>query len=257
MSYTKSELQLLSSKVGLKQLLSSAVPNPQEALAFLKYRQSLKEKQTELIHLQNWVIENNKRVLILFEGGEFAGKGSAIRAFMDHLNPRSARLVALPKPTEADLGEWYFQRYIARLPHPGELVFFDRSWYNRALVEPVNGFCTKTQYDQFMHDVMHFESMLLNSGIILIKIYLRISKKEQADRIELVRKNPLRRWELTKVDEHAQSLWAKHKRYEKNLFKVTDTEQSPWVIIDGNDKYQAHLECMSRVLSVVPYDKVK
>ncbi|NND07261.1 MAG: polyphosphate kinase 2 [Saprospiraceae bacterium] len=255
MKYTKSELKMLSSKSGVKQLLSSSTPDTEEVLTFLKYRKELRIKQVELIHLQNWVVENNERVLILFEGGEFAGKGSAIRAFMDHLNPRSSRLVALPKPSEDDLVEWYFQRYVVRLPHPGELVFFDRSWYNRGLVEPVNGFCTKKQYQQFMHDVIHFENMLIDSGIILIKIYLQITKQEQADRIELVRKNPLRRWELTSVDENAQSLWNKYNRYEKNLFKLTSTKKSPWIVVDGNDKYQAHLDCMSEVLSVVPYQK--
>ena len=253
LNFSKSELQRLSTKAGLRALLGSESPNFSETLAYLNYRSELRQFQVQLIHLQNWVVDQGERVLILFEGAEFAGKGSAIRSFMDHLNPRSTRLVALPKPSEAEEGQWYFQRYIMQLPKPGEIVFFDRSWYNRALVEPVNDFCTNKQYQQFMHDVIHFENMIVSDGIRLIKIYLSISKKEQAERIELVRANPLRRWELSKVDENAQWLWNKHKAYEKKMLKLTGTEISPWIVIDGNDKFAAQFACMEHVLKTIPY----
>ncbi|NND34728.1 MAG: polyphosphate kinase 2, partial [Saprospiraceae bacterium] len=228
-----------------------------DTLEYINFREEIRRLQIELIHLQNWVVDQEERVLILFEGAEFAGKGTAIRAFMDHLNPRSTRLVALPKPKPSEEGQWYFQRYVMQLPKPGEMVFFDRSWYNRALVEPVNDFCTRKQYQQFMHDVLHFENMICNDGIRLIKIYLSISKTEQAHRIELVRANPLRRWELSNVDLNAQGLWDRHKVYEKKMLKLTNTNASPWVVVDGNDKFRAQLLCLEKVLKIIPYKRQK
>ncbi len=253
MQYSTSDLALLSRTPGLVKLMSNGKVNIQETLQELKYRAKLRKLQVELIHLQNWVVEKDKRVMILFEGGEFAGKGSSIRAFREHLNPRSTRLVALPKPRGEEVGQWYFQRYINQIPKPGEIVFFDRSWYNRAVVEPVNGFCTKEEYKQFVSDVNHLEKMLVSDGIILIKIYLKISKDVQAKRIKMTRDNPLRRWELTKVDLDAQKLWDDYKKYEKKMFELTDTKITPWKIIDADDKFMCQLEAIRHVLKVIDF----
>lgn len=253
MTFSKSDLRKLSSNRGLNYLLSSDPPNPVAVLDRLKYDSQLKVLQIELVKLQNWVVDNNERILIIFEGGEFAGKGLTIKAFTEHMNPRSARVVALPKPNDIEAGQWYFQRYINRLPRPGEIVFFDRSWYNRAMVEPVNGFCTAKEYDQFMSEVNHFERMIHNDGIIIIKLFMSITKEVQASRIKMVQKNPLRRWELTKVDLHAQKLWDKYKTYEQAIFKQTNTKKVPWKVIDGNDPQAAHLAAIKYVLSKIPY----
>ncbi|MBK8503817.1 MAG: polyphosphate kinase 2 [Saprospiraceae bacterium] len=253
MSYSRSELLKLSSQKGLIYLLSNDPPDIPTVLKGSQYDAALKKVQIELVKMQNWVVDNNERLLILFEGGEFAGKGMTIRAFAEHLNPRSARLVALPKPNEIEAGQWYFQRYVMQLPRPGEIVFFDRSWYNRAMVEPVNGFCTKREYEQFMSEVNHFERMIHNDGIKLFKLFMSISKEVQAKRIQMVKKNPLRRWELTKVDLAAQKLWSVYQTYEEALFKQTNTKKVPWKKIDANDAEEAHLNAIRHVLSKVPY----
>jgi polyphosphate kinase 2 (PPK2 family) len=174
MKLTKSDLQKLSSTRGLIYLLKNGSPDVQSAINRLRYNTELRSLQVDLIKLQNRIVDKGERLLVIFEGGEFAGKGSAIKAFVDFLNPRSARTVALPKPTKAEEGQWYFQRYVMQLPKPGEMVFFDRSWYNRAVVEPVNGFCTNNEYQRFMSEVNHFENMLSNDGISIIKIFLQI-----------------------------------------------------------------------------------
>ncbi|MCB0665947.1 MAG: polyphosphate kinase 2 [Saprospiraceae bacterium] len=257
MAYTKSDLKKLSSTRGLIYLLATDPPEPDAVLKKLKYDSKLKKLQIELVKLQNWVVDQNERVLIIFEGGEFSGKGLTIKAFTEHLNPRSIRVVALPKPNETEAGQWYFQRYIMRLPRPGEMVFFDRSWYNRAMVEPVNGFCTSREYDQFMSEVNHFERMIHNDGIIIVKLFLSITKSVQAERIQMVRKNPLRRWELTKVDLNAQKLWDKYQSYEQAIFKQTSTRKVPWKVIDANDPYLAHIAAIRHVLNLIPYKNNK
>lgn len=253
MAFSKSDLRKLSSNRGLIYLLASDRPNPEAVLQQLKYDSKLKKLQIELVKLQNWVVEHNQRVMVILEGGEFSGKGMTIKAFTEHLNPRSSRVVALPKPNNIEAGQWYFQRYIIQLPRPGEIVFFDRSWYNRAMVEPVNGFCTTKEYEQFMSEVNHFERMIHNDGLILIKLFLSITKSVQAQRIQMVKKNPLRRWELTKVDLNAQKLWDKYQAYEQAIFKQTSTKKVPWKIVDANNPHLAHLTAISHVLSVVPY----
>ncbi len=246
--YTEADLQMLSSIRGLTYLMRSETIKAPKTLRKLRYSEALRKLQVKLIKLQNRIVDSDERVLILFEGGEFAGKGSAIRAFMDHLNPRSIRLVALPKPTLTEQKQWYFRRYIQLFPMPGEMVFFDRSWYNRAIVEPVNGFCTKKEYKNFMDVVNLFEQIMVNDGIKMIKIYLSVSKSEQFKRIEKVKKNPLRRWELTKVDLEAQKLWSSYEKYSREMLNKTNTEIAPWKIIDGNDKYTARLEAIRYVL---------
>lgn len=246
--YSKSDLKLLSTNDSLISLLSSKKPDFDSVLREQKYLEAITELQTKLIKLQNWIVENDEKLIILFEGREFAGKGGAIRIFAEHLNPRSIRQVALPKPTPTEEGQWYFQRYIAHLPQAGEIVFFDRSWYNRAVIEPVNKFCTKKQYEVFLEEVPYFERMLTNENIKLIKFYLSISKDQQKERIESVRKDPLRRWELSPVDEKALDLWDKYTNYTNWMLYHTHTQSAPWVVINGNNKEEARLQMMNHVI---------
>jgi len=189
------DIALLNSKFGQKQLFLSKNVNIERVLRWTKYENTLRELQVELIKLQTWVINNNQKVVILFEGRDAAGKGGAIRRITAHMNPRNFKVIALPKPSKDEKGQWYFQRYVNQLPNPGHITFFDRSWYNRAIVEPVNGFCTDEEYDTFLSQVNHFEKMLGDSGIHLIKFYFSITKDEQATRFEEMRKSPLKRLE--------------------------------------------------------------
>ena len=233
-------------------LLNQDRPDFEDALLHANYLEELNSLQVELVQLQNWVIEKNQRVLIIIEGGEFAGKGLLIRTFTEKINPRSSRIVALPKPHESEKFKWYFRRYVHQLPHPGEMVFFDRSWYNRAVVEPVNGFCTKKQYERFMHDVIHFENMLYNDGIIIFKIFLAITKSTQKKRIDDLLKNPLRRWELSEVDRNAQTNWEKYEYFQKLMFDTTSTSEFPWKIIDSNNIKEAQIEAIKYILKKMP-----
>ncbi len=183
----------------------------------LFYEKELKNLQIELVKLQQWVSKNKKRVAIVFEGRDAAGKGGNIRRFTEHLNPRSMRVVALTKPTEVERGQWYFRRYIKVLPNPGEIVFFDRSWYNRAVVEPVMGFCNEAQYDNFMLQVPEFEHMLYEDGIILIKFWFSITKQEQLDRFNARLETPLKRWKFSPVDKKGQELWDRYTNYKEQI----------------------------------------
>lgn len=218
------------------------------------YEEELRKLQIELVKLQRWVSKNKKRVAIIFEGRDAAGKGGNIRRFMEHLNPRSMRLVALNKPTEVERGQWYFRRYIKELPNIGEIVFFDRSWYNRAVVEPVNGFCNEEQYNEFMAQVSEFEHMMCEDGTVLIKFWFSISKDEQLRRFEDRLKTPLKRWKFSPVDKKGQELWDKYTYYKEQMFGKTHTSYSPWVIVKGNDKKTARLECIRYVLSKFEYE---
>lgn len=220
----------------------------------LLYNDELRLLQIELVKLQNYLSTKNKRVAIVFEGRDAAGKGGNIRRFMEHLNPRSSRLVALNKPTEVEKGQWYFQRYIKELPNPGEIVFFDRSWYNRAVVEPVMGFCSENQYKQFLVQVPEFEHMMYEDGVIIIKFWLSITKEEQAKRFEDRKENPLKRWKFSPVDKQGQILWDKYTFYKEEMFSKTHTSYSPWIIIKTNDKKSARLEAMRHVLSHFDYE---
>ncbi|MEM8569149.1 MAG: polyphosphate kinase 2, partial [Bacteroidota bacterium] len=221
---------------------------------YVRYEYQLERKQVELIKLQNWVTENKKRVCILFEGRDSAGKGGAIRRITHHMNPRFYKVWALPKPTEDERGQWYFQRYIVNLPNPGEIVFFDRSWYNRAVVEPVNGFCTNEEYERFMGEVNNFESMITSDGIILIKLYFSITKDEQARRFADIQENPLKRWKMTPVDLKAQELWDVYTEYKEKMFAHTDTNDNPWKVLEANKKTKARLEAINYILDVIPYN---
>ncbi|TMM28761.1 polyphosphate kinase 2 [Polaribacter aestuariivivens] len=220
----------------------------------LSYTEELRLLQIELVKLQRWISKENKRVAVVFEGRDAAGKGGNIRRFMEHLNPRSSRLVALNKPTEVEKGQWYFQRYIKELPNPGEIVFFDRSWYNRAVVEPVMGFCTENQYKEFLVQVPEFEHMMYEDGLIIIKFWLSITKDEQLRRFEERKENPLKRWKFSPVDKQGQILWDKYTHYKAEMFSKTHTSYSPWMMVKTNDKKVARLEAMRHVISQFDYD---
>ena len=227
----------------------------EEILRDLNYQEQLFKLQAELVNLQKWVTKNKKRVCIIFEGRDAAGKGGSIRRMTEHLNPRARRVVALSKPTEVEQGQWYFRRYIKEMPNPGELVFFDRSWYNRAVIEPVNGFCTQQEYHVFMNQVNDFERMILESGIHLVKIYMSISKKEQSKRFVDIKTDPLKQWKMTKLDEKAQDLWDDYTEYKDAMFEKTNTEISPWKIIRANRKTEARINVINHILDRIPYDK--
>jgi polyphosphate kinase 2 len=196
---------------------------------------------------------NGERIAILIEGRDAAGKGGTIRRFTEHLNPRAMRVVALPKPSDEERGQWYFQRYIRQLPNKGEIVFFDRSWYNRAVVEPVMGFCNKKEHQRFLQQVPEFEHMLYEDGVTIIKFWFSISKDEQAKRFEERRQDPLKQWKLSPVDEKAQELWDSYTRYKEEMFSKTHATFSPWIIVKANDKQAARLESLRYVLNVLPY----
>ncbi len=218
-----------------------------------RYVEELKLLQVELVNLQRWVAKKRMRVAVIFEGRDAAGKGGSIKRFTEHLNPRSMRVVALSKPTEVEQGQWYFRRYIKELPNPGEIVFFDRSWYNRAVVEPVMGFCDKKQYQEFMLQVSEFEHMLYEDNMVLIKFWFSISKDEQQRRFSSRLKNPLKRWKFSPVDMKGQELWDKYTHYKEQMFSKTHTPFSPWIIVKTDDKRTARLESIRHMLSVFDY----
>ncbi|POS02100.1 polyphosphate kinase 2 [Flavobacterium croceum] len=218
------------------------------------YENELKKLQAELVNLQKWVIENKKKVAIIFEGRDASGKGGTVRRFAEHLNPRAMRIVALNKPTEIEKHQWYFNRYIKELPNAGEIVFFDRSWYNRAVVEPVMGFCTPDQYDRFMVQVPEFEHMLYESGTIIIKFWFSVSKDEQLKRFGGRLKSELKKWKYSPVDEKGQELWDTFTYYKDQMFTRTHHSFSPWIIVKSDNKKLARLESIKYVLSLFDYE---
>lgn len=217
------------------------------------YENELRKLQAELVNLQKWVIENDKKVAIIFEGRDASGKGGTVRRFAEHLNPRAMRVVALNKPTEIERHQWYFNRYIKELPNKGEIVFFDRSWYNRAVVEPVMGFCTPDQYERFMVQVPEFEHMLYESGTTIIKFWFSVSKDQQLNRFGSRLNNELKKWKYSPVDEKGQELWDKFTYYKDQMFTRTHTSFSPWIIVKADNKKLARLESMKYVLSLFDY----
>ena len=252
---SSSELKKLNSKKGLISLLSKDLINVDRTLRYIEYERKLVKLQIEVIKLQTWAINNNERVIVLFEGRDAAGKGGAIRRITERINPRHIKIVALPKPSEDEQTQWYFQRYIEQFPKAGEMVFFNRSWYNRAVLEPVNGFCSDEQYNVFMGQVNDFERMILQSGIHVVKIYMSISKKEQSKRFADIKSDPLKQWKMTKLDEKAQDLWNDYTEYKNAMFKRTNTKISPWKIIRANRKTDARVNVITHILESIPYDK--
>ena len=251
---SQEELEQINSKKGLLQLLSTKKINAKKALIKLRYEQELEKLQVELVKLQRDVQLNGRRIAIIYEGRDAAGKGGSIRRFIEHLNPRSARVVALPKPSEIQKGQWYFQRYTEQLPNPGEIVFFDRSWYNRAVVGPVMNFCTKKQYEIFLQQVPEYEHMLYEDNLELVKFWFSISKKVQNERFESRRTDPLKQWKISPVDDQAQDRWDVYTKYKEAMFSRTHTTYSPWIIVKANDKKKARLESMRYVLSQFEFE---
>ncbi|OBX82947.1 polyphosphate kinase 2 [Faucicola atlantae] len=210
--------------------------------------------QVELLKMQRWVRQTGQKIVILFEGRDAAGKGGTIKRFMEHLNPRGAKVVALEKPTEQEQGQWYFQRYVAHLPTKGEIVLFDRSWYNRAGVERVMGFCTDEQYQRFMEQVPEFEKHLISSGIYLIKLWFSVSQAEQRRRFAEREAHPLKQWKLSPIDKASLDKWDDYTLAKEAMFYNTDSAESPWIVIKSDDKKRARLNAMRYVLNKIPYD---
>lgn len=244
-SHTRKELVEISKKRGIKL---------KKILRRTQYEDELLLLQTELAYLQQHIEKNDLRVAILFEGRDAAGKGGSIKRFVEHLNPHTSGVVALTKPTDVERGQWYFQRYIEVLPNRGEIKFFDRSWYNRAVVEPVMGFCTKEQYHTFMAQVTHFEHMLHEDGIKIIKFWFDISREEQKKRFDDRKNNPLKEWKFSPVDMKAQELWDENTQYKEKMFSNSHTAFCPWIIVNTNDKRTARVESLRYVLNEFDYE---
>ena len=219
-----------------------------------EYEKELIRLQTELVKLEQWIIQKGGKVVVIFEGRDTAGKGGIIKRIMERLNPRHARIVALGVPTERERGQWYFQRYSAFLPTAGEMVFFDRSWYNRANVERVMDFCTEDEYWEFLRSCPEFERMLIRSGIKLIKYWLSVSDEEQERRFQARIHDPMRRWKLSPMDLASRSKWVEYSRAKDEMFKYTDIKQAPWYVVDVDVKKHARLNVMAHLLSQFQYE---
>jgi polyphosphate kinase 2 len=218
-----------------------------------EYLKELGKLQVELVKLHEWVKAKGLKVVVIFEGRDAAGKGGVIKRITECLNPRIARVAALPVPTEREKSQWYFQRYVAHLPAAGEMVLFDRSWYNRAGVERVMGFCSEEEYQEFMRSCPEFERMLIRSGMILIKYWFSVSDEEQERRFQARIEYPTKRWKLSPMDLESRSRWVEYSRAKDEMFKYTDTKQSPWYVVNSDDKKRARLNCITHLLSLIPY----
>jgi len=218
-----------------------------------EYERHKASLQVELLKAQRWIKESGAKVLVLCEGRDAAGKGGTIKRFMEHLNPRGARVVALEKPNDRERGQWYFQRYIAHLPAEGEIVLFDRSWYNRAGVERVMGFCTRAEYLEFMRQCPNLERMLVNSGIHLFKFYFSVSKEEQAHRFDSRRTDPLKQWKISPIDLASLDKWEDYTEAKEAMFFYTDTADAPWTVIKSDDKKRARIAALQHFLLKLPY----
>lgn len=219
-----------------------------------EYERTKRRLQIELLKLQNWSKRTGARHVIVFEGRDAAGKGGSIQRFMEHLNPRGARVVALEKPTEEEKSQWYFQRYVRHLPTAGEMVLFDRSWYNRAGVERVMGFCTPEQHAEFMRQAPAFEEMLVNSGLHLTKFWFSVSPAEQRTRFAIRLVDPLRQWKFSSMDMEAVNRWEEYTRAKEEMFVATDTDYAPWIVVKSNDKKRGRINAMRYLLSRFDYD---
>ncbi|HCC31342.1 MAG TPA: polyphosphate kinase 2, partial [Marinilabiliales bacterium] len=219
-----------------------------------KYEKELAKLQIELVKLQEWIKLKQLKVVVLFEGRDAAGKGGTIKRITEPLNPRICRVVALGTPTEKEKTQWYFQRYVAHLPAGGEMVLFDRSWYNRAGVEHVMGFCTKEQYEEFLRSCPEFERMLVRSDIVLIKYWFSVSDEEQEHRFQERINDPTKRWKLSPMDLESRERWVEYSKAKDEMFKYTDIKQAPWYVVRADDKKLARLNCISHLLSIIPYE---
>ncbi len=218
-----------------------------------EYLKKLRNLEIELVKLQEWVKANKLKVVVVFEGRDAAGKGGVIKTIAGCLNPRICRIVALGIPTEKERTQWYFQRYVSQLPSGGEIVLFDRSWYNRAGVEKVMGFCTNEEYEEFLRSCPEFEKMLIRSGIIMIKYWFSISEKEQEKRFQDRIKDPTKRWKISQMDVESRDKWVEYSMAKDKMFSFTDIRQSPWFVVPADDKRRARLNCIDHMLSMIPY----
>ena len=239
---------------------TATVPEPAEMPVVAKpqlsnkdYLRELARLQIELVKLQEWIRHSGLKIVVIFEGRDAAGKGGAIKRVTESLSPRVARVVALPAPTERERSQWYFQRYVAHLPAAGEMVLFDRSWYNRAGVERVMGFCTEKEYREFMRSAPEFEQMLVRSGIKLIKYWFSVGDEEQERRFRKRIDDPTRRWKLSPMDLHSRSKWVEYSRAKDEMFRYTDIPQAPWYVVNSDDKKRARLNLITHLLSLIPY----
>ena len=219
------------------------------------YEEESLNLQYELVKLQKWVIDNNKRLLVIFEGMDTAGKSSSIKEFNSYLNPREARSVALPKPNSKELGQWYFQRHLKQIPNAGEIVFFDRSWYNRAGIEQIFGFCTQEQHEHFYRQVNGVEELLIDDGVLFFKFYLNISEETQRNRIKDRENDPLKSWKLSKLDYKSMEKYTEYEVLRDKMFKLSGTADAPWCELDANDKKRARLNAVRYLLVNIPYDE--
>ena len=221
------------------------------------YEKVLTDFQVELVKLQKWIKDRGLKVVVIFEGRDAAGKGGTIRRITQSLNPRICRVVALGTPTEREKSQWYFQRYVAHLPAAGEMVLFDRSWYNRAGVERVMGFCTEEEYQEFLRSVPEFERTLVRSNIQIIKYWFSVSDEEQERRFKQRIKDPVRRWKISEMDLKSREKWAEYSMAKDEMFKHTDIKQTPWFVVRADDKKRARLNVLAHLLSQIPYDELK
>ena len=226
-------------------------------LSHKQYEKELLRLQTELVYMQEWIVAGGRRLVVLFEGRDTAGKGGVIKRITSYLNPRTCRVAAVPTPTERERSEWYFQRYAAHLPAAGEIVLFDRSWYNRAGVEHVMGFCTEEEYEEFLRFCPLFEQALQNDGIMLVKYWLSVSDEEQERRFEKRLSDPRKRWKFSPIDLQARARWVDYAEAKDRMFAHTDSDMSPWYVVEADDKRTARLNLISHLLSLVPYERPK
>ena len=230
--------------------------NKSKKISKKKYKKELKRLDIELVKLQRWVQHKGLKVVVLFEGRDAAGKGGTIKRISEPLNPRSCRVVALATPSDRQKTQWYFQRYVAHLPAAGEMVLFDRSWYNRAGVEKVMGFCTYDEYNEFMRSCPQFEVMIQRAGIILIKYWFSVSDQEQEKRFQARIDNPIKRWKISPMDLQAREKWVDYSRAKDDMFAATDVPESPWNVVEADVKKRARLNCISHLLDTIPYEEL-
>jgi len=231
-------------------------PEKKEKIAKNEYEKQLRQLQIELVKLQKWIHDNNLKVVVIFEGRDAAGKGGVIKRIIQRLNPRICRVVALTTPTEREKTQWYFQRYVAHLPAEGEMVLFDRSWYNRAGVEYVMGFCNEDEHKEFLRSCPEFERMLVRSGIKLVKYWFSISDDEQETRFQNRIKDRTKRWKLSEMDMESRAKWVEYSKAKDIMFAHTDIKQAPWYVVNADDKRRARLNCINHLLSLIPYDDI-
>jgi polyphosphate kinase 2 len=253
MAHSKEKKKDKSTDPGNGPLYRDIVHEKKKELGRKEYEDLLLLQEIELVKLQEWVKANKLKVVVIFEGRDAAGKGGVIKTIAGCLNPRICRIVALGIPTEKEKSQWYFQRYVSQLPAGGEIVLFDRSWYNRAVVEKVMGYCTESEYEEFLRSCPEFEKMLIRSGIILIKYWFSVGDKEQENRFQDRIKDPTKRWKISPVDIESRDKWVDYSMAKDKMFSYTDTKQSQWYVVHADDKRRARLNCIDHLLSLIPY----